>query len=277
MSKQTPIRRLTAPAIQAMKGKTAIASLTAYTAPIASLVDRHCDFILVGDSLGMTIYGMPSTVGVTMDMMIAHGRAVVEHSERSLIVVDMPFGSYEESPEQAFRNAARIMAKTGCGSVKLEGGVHMAETVAFLAARGIPVLAHIGLTPQSVNALGGYKVQGRGGDADRLSADARALSDAGAWGIVIEKSTESIARRITQETPAVTIGIGASPACDGQILVVDDILGMFPDFRPKFAKIYAELGTAADDAIAQYAADVRARAFPAKEHTFADAVPTKRG
>ncbi len=270
MSQHVATRRKTAPDIAALKGGQPIVSLTAYTAPVAAIVDRHCDFILVGDSLGMTIYGLPSTVGVTMEMMIAHGRAVVAHSAEALIVIDMPFGAYEESQEQAFRNAARILAETGCGAVKLEGGAHMADTVAFLTARGVPVLAHIGLTPQAVNALGGYKVQGRGAGAARLMHDAKALSDAGAFGIVIEKSTETAARAITEAISAVTIGIGASPACDGQILVVDDILGMFPDFRPKFAKVYAELGAAADTAIAAYASDVRARTFPEAKHTFKD-------
>jgi 3-methyl-2-oxobutanoate hydroxymethyltransferase len=270
MSQHIATRRKTAPDIAAMKGVQPIASLTAYTAPMAKIVDRHCDFILVGDSLGMTVYGLPSTVGVTMEMMIAHGRAVVAHSAQSLIVVDMPFGAYEASPEQAFRNAARIMTETGCGAVKLEGGAHMAETVAFLTARGIPVLAHIGLTPQSVNALGGYKVQGRGSAADDMMADARALNDAGAFGVVIEKSTESVARTITDAIAGVTIGIGASPACDGQILVVDDILGIFPDFRPKFAKVYAELGLAADKAVEAYANEVRAKTFPEAKHTFRD-------
>lgn len=271
MSQHAPQRRKTAPDIAAMKGGPPIASLTAYTAPIARIVDRHCDFILVGDSLGMAVYGMASTVGVTLEMMIAHGRAVVANSSAALVVVDLPFGSYEASPEQAFGAASRVMAETGCGAVKLEGGAHMAETVAFLTARGIPALGHVGLTPQAVNALGGYKVQGRGGEAaDRLLADARALSDAGAFGVVIEKSTESIARKTTEAIRAVTIGIGASPACDGQILVVDDILGLFPDFRPKFAKVYAELAEAADQAIAAYAADVRARSFPEARHTFKD-------
>lgn len=268
MSKHVSGRRRTAPDILAMKGGAPIASLTAYTAPIAAMVDRHCDFILVGDSLGMTIYGLPSTVPVTLEMMIQHGKAVVDASAEALVVVDLPFGSYEASPEAAFKTSARVMAETGCGAVKLEGGAHMAETVAFLTARGIPVLAHIGLTPQSVNALGGYKVQGRGDDAGRLMTDARALSEAGAFGVVIEKSTEAVARAITADIPAVTIGIGASPACDGQILVVDDILGIFPDFRPKFAKVYAELGQAAETAIAAYAKDVRDGAFPAAEHTF---------
>lgn len=251
-----------------MKGGTPIVSLTAYTAPIAEAVDRHADFILVGDSLGMTVYGLDSTVGVTMDMMIAHGAAVVRRTSRALVVVDMPFASYEESPAVAFRNAARLMAETGCGAVKLEGGAHMAETTAFLVSRGVPVLAHVGLTPQSVNVFGGYKVQGRGDDAERLLDDARCQSEAGAFGVVIEKSTASVAERITADIAAPTIGIGASPACDGQILVVDDVLGLFPDFRPKFAKVYAELGVAADEAIARYAADVRDRTFPAAKHTF---------
>ncbi len=270
MSQHTPQRRKTAPDIAAMKGGTPIASLTAYTAPIARIVDRHCDFILVGDSLGMAVYGMPSTVGVTLEMMIAHGRAVVANSQAALVVVDLPFASYEASPAQAFEAAARVMAETGCGAIKLEGGDHMAETVAFLTARGVPVLGHVGLTPQSVNALGGYKVQGRGDARARLLADAQALSDAGAFGVVIEKSTESVARAVTEAISAVTIGIGASPACDGQILVVDDMLGLFPDFRPKFAKVYAELAEAADAAVAAYAADVRSRAFPEARHTFKD-------
>lgn len=270
MSKHVAGRRRTAVDILAMKGGAPIASLTAYTAPVAAIVDRHCDFILVGDSLGMTIYGMPSTVGVSLEMMIAHGKAVVDASAAALVVVDLPFGAYEDSPETAFRAAARVMTETGCGAVKLEGGAHMAETVAFLTERGVPVLGHVGLTPQSVNTLGGYKVQGRGADAVGLMADAQALSDAGAFGVVIEKSTESVSREIAGAIPAVTIGIGASPACDGQILVVDDILGMFPDFRPKFAKVYAELGEAAETAIAQYASDVRDRAFPTAQHTFAD-------
>jgi len=268
MSQHRTKRRLTAPDIAKLKGETPIVSLTAYTAPIAAIVDKHCDFILVGDSLGMTVYGMPSTVGVTMEMMIAHGEAVVRSSERALVVIDMPFGSYEESPNQAFRNASRILKETGCGAVKLEGGAHMAETVAFLTARGVPVLGHIGLTPQAVHALGGYKVQGRASDAERLMADAHAISDAGAFGIVIEKSAEPISREITAAVPAPTIGIGASPACDGQILVVDDILGLFPDFRPKFAKVYAELAEAADVAIGAYAGEVRSRAFPEAKHTF---------
>jgi 3-methyl-2-oxobutanoate hydroxymethyltransferase len=189
---------------------------------------------------------------------------------RALMVIDMPFGSYEENPAQAFRNAARLMAQTGAGAVKLEGGRHMAETIAFLVARGVPVMAHIGLTPQSVHTLGGYKVQGRGDDADRLRADAVAVVAAGAFAVVLEKLPARLAEAITAAIPVPTIGIGAGPGCDGQVLVVDDMLGQFTDFRPKFVKRFAELGAAADAAIAAYAAEVRARRFPGPEHGFAD-------
>ncbi len=234
-------------------------------------MDAHCDFVLVGDSLGMTIYGHPSTLGVTMEMMILHGQAVARGLSRAMMVVDMPFGSYEESPAQAFRNAARIMAETGAAAVKLEGGVAMAETIAFLTARGIPVQAHVGLTPQAINALGGYKVQGRGASAEKILADAKAVAEAGAFSVVLEKVTASLADRITAEVPIPTIGIGASAGCDGQILVIDDVLGIFTAFKPKFAKRYAELGEAAEAAIAEYAREVRERAFPGPEHVFADA------
>jgi 3-methyl-2-oxobutanoate hydroxymethyltransferase len=199
-----------------------------------------------------------------------HGKSVRRGLERALMVVDMPFGSYEETREQAFRNGARLMAETGCAAVKLEGGESMAETIHFLTARGIPVMAHVGLTPQSVNVFGGYKVQGRGGDADRIFRDAIAVAEAGAFAVVLEKVTEPLARRITEEVTIPTIGIGASAACDGQILVVDDILGMFTAFRPKFVKRYAELGSEAETAIAAYAADVRDGRFPAAEHLYAD-------
>ena len=262
---------LTPQTIAARKGGVPIVSLTAYTTPVARLVDPHCDFVLVGDSLGMVLHGLPSTIGVTLDMMIMHGKAVRRGVEKALLVIDMPFGSYEESPEQAFRNAARLVMETGCGAVKLEGGEAMAETIRFLVARGIPVMAHVGLTPQAVNAFGGYPVQGRGAAGDRISRDAAAVSEAGAFAVVLEKIPEALAARITGEIPIPTIGIGASPACDGQILVVDDMLGLFTDFRPKFVRRYAELGHAASAAIAAYADDVRARKFPAMEHTFADA------
>jgi 3-methyl-2-oxobutanoate hydroxymethyltransferase len=262
--------------IRARKGGVPLVCLTAYTTPVARLVDPHCDLVLVGDSVGMVLHGLPSTVGVTLDMMILHGQAVRRGIENSLLVVDMPFGSYEESPEQAFRNASRVMAETGCAAVKLEGGVVMAETIRFLVARGIPVVAHVGLTPQGVNAFGGYTVQGRGTDANRVLADAHAVAEAGAFAVVLEKVPESLARAITAEIAIPTIGIGASPACDGQILVVDDMLGLFTDFRPKFVKRYAELGHAAAAAVAAYAEDVRQRRFPAPEHVFAETLPERK-
>ncbi|TIO74116.1 3-methyl-2-oxobutanoate hydroxymethyltransferase [Mesorhizobium sp.] len=263
-------RALTPPDIAASKGKTLLVCLTAYTTPIARLVDRHCDVVLVGDSVGMVLHGLPNTLGVTLDMMIMHGKAVRRGVERGLMVVDMPFGSYEEGPEQAFRNAARVMAETGCAAVKLEGGETMADTIGFVTARGIPVMAHVGLTPQAVNAFGGYRVQGRGQDAERIRRDAAAVAEAGAFSVVLEKVPEALARRITAEIAVPTIGIGASPACDGQILVVDDMLGLFGDFRPKFVKRYAELGHAAEAAIAAYAEEVREGRFPAAEHVFGD-------
>ncbi|MHA6688723.1 3-methyl-2-oxobutanoate hydroxymethyltransferase [Mesorhizobium sp. A556] len=268
MSVSSEAKALTPPDIAARKGGTPIVCLTAYTTPIASLVDRHCDLVLVGDSVGMVLHGLPSTLGVTLDMMILHGQAVRRGLERALMVVDMPFGSFEEGPEQAFRNAARIMAETGCAAVKLEGGEAMAETIRFLISRGIPVMAHVGLTPQAVNTFGGYKVQGRGNAADRVLRDAQAATDAGAFSIVLEKVTEPLARTITEKLAIPTIGIGASSACDGQILVVDDMLGMFTDFRPKFVKRYAELGQDVETAIAAYAAEVRERLFPTDEHIF---------
>ncbi|MCB2130538.1 MAG: 3-methyl-2-oxobutanoate hydroxymethyltransferase [Rhodobacteraceae bacterium] len=260
--------RLSPPEIQARKGGEPLVMLTAYTTPVARLADPHCDMVLVGDSVGMVIHGLPSTLGVTMEMMILHGQAVARGLNRAMMVIDMPFGSYEESPAQAFRNAARLMAGTGASSVKLEGGEHMAPTIAYLVARGIPVMAHIGLTPQAVNALGGYKVQGRGADGARIRADAGAVAAAGAYSVVLEKVPDALARAVTRDIAIPTIGIGASAACDGQVLVVDDMLGLFTDFRPKFVKRYGELGAAADAAIAAYAADVRARRFPAAEHVF---------
>jgi 3-methyl-2-oxobutanoate hydroxymethyltransferase len=256
--------------IVAMKGGAPIVCLTAYTTPVARLADAHCDLVLVGDSLGMVLHGLPSTLGVTLEMMILHGQAVARGLTRALMVIDMPFGSYEENPAQAFRNAARLMVQSGAGAVKLEGGRHMAETIAFLVARGVPVMAHIGLTPQSVHTLGGYKVQGRGDDADRLRADAVAVVAAGAFAVVLEKLPARLAEAITAAIPVPTIGIGAGPGCDGQVLVVDDMLGQFTDFRPKFVKRFAELGAAADAAIAAYAAEVRTRSFPGPEHGFAD-------
>ncbi len=275
MSASTSLKPVLPPDIKAMKGNTPVVVLTAYTTPVARLVDAHCDVVLVGDSLGMVIHGLPSTIGVTMEMMILHGRAVVRGAKKAMPVIDMPFGSYEENPAQAFRNASRLMAETGAPAVKLEGGVHMAETIAFLTARGVPVMAHIGLTPQAVNTLGGYKVVGRGEEAEKLMEDARAVEAAGAFSVVLEKVPEGLAARVTQALTIRTIGIGAGVRCDGQVLVVDDMLGLFTDFRPKFVKRYGELGRAADEAIAAYAADVRSRAFPAPEHAFPDVLPAK--
>jgi 3-methyl-2-oxobutanoate hydroxymethyltransferase len=269
MSKTVAVKSITPPAILARKGGEPIACLTSYTAPMTRLIDPHVDLILVGDSLAMTIYGMTSTLGVTVEMMIAHGRAVARAADHACIVVDLPFGSYEESPAHAFRTAARVMAETGCAAIKLEGGQAMAETIRFLTRRGIPVMAHIGLTPQAVNVLGGYGVQGRGeAAATALLADAAAVSDAGAFSVVIEKTAEQVAREITKRVRIPTIGIGASPACDGQILVIDDVIGLFNDFRPKFVRRYAEVATPIEAAIRDYAADVRARRFPASEHIF---------
>ena len=261
--------------IRAMKGDVPIVSLTAYTTPMARMMDAACDLVLVGDSVGMVLHGLPSTLGVTMEMMILHGQAVARGLSSAMMVIDMPFGSYEESPEQAFRNAARLMAETGAAAVKLEGGTHMAQTIAFLLARGVPVMAHIGLTPQSINTLGGYKVQGRGDAADALLADARAVAGAGAFSVVLEKVPAVLADTITGDIAIPTIGIGASAGCDGQILVVDDMLGLFTAFKPKFVKRYAQLGDGGTAAIQAYADDVRARRFPAPEHIFAEKAPTK--
>ncbi len=275
MSATSPVRPVLPPDIRARKGSAPLVVLTAYSTPVARLVDAHCDVVLVGDSVGMVIHGLPSTLGVTLEMMILHGRAVVRGAQKAMPVIDMPFGSYEEGPQQAFRNASRLMAETGAPAVKLEGGQHMAETIAFLTARGVPVMAHVGLTPQSVNTLGGYKVVGRDDEAQKVMADARAVENAGAFSVVLEKVPEGLAARITQSLTIPTIGIGAGVRCDGQVLVVDDMLGLFTDFRPKFVKRYAELGRAADEAIAAYAAEVRSRAFPAAEHSFPDVIPVK--
>ena len=276
MSASNPMRPVLPADIKARKGSDPLVVLTAYTTPMARLVDPHCDVALVGDSLGMVLHGLPSTLGVTMEMMILHGRAVVRGLSRAMPVIDMPFGSYEESPAQAFRNASRIMAETGAPAVKLEGGQHMAETISFLTARGVPVMAHIGLTPQAVNTLGGYKVVGRDEEAAAVMADAKAVEAAGAFSVVLEKVPVGLAGRISAALSIPTIGIGAGAQCDGQVLVIDDMLGLFTDFRPKFVKRYAELGKTASEAIAAYAAEVRARSFPAAEHGFADVLEKKK-
>ena len=258
--------------IAAMKGAEKIVCLTAYTTPVARLADAQCDLVLVGDSVGMVLHGLPSTLGVTMEMMELHGQAVARGLTRACMVIDMPFGSYEQGPEQAFANAARLLAVTGAAAVKLEGGAHMAGTIRFLVQRGIPVMAHVGLTPQSVNVFGGYKVQGRGADGERLRADARAVAGAGAFAVVLEKVPQALADAITAEVAIPTIGIGASAGCDGQVLVVDDMLGLFTDFRPKFVKRFGQLGEAAQAAVAAYATEVRAGTFPGPEHVFGDEV-----
>jgi len=261
-------RRITAPEIRARKGGEPVVSLTAYHAHTARLVDPHVDFMLVGDSLGMVMHGYESTVPVPLDLMIMHGAAVVRGSSRALVVVDMPFGSYEENPAMAFRNAARIMKETGCGAIKLEGGQRMAETVHYLSERGIPVMAHIGLTPQSVNTLGGYRAQGRHeSEWAAIEADASAVAQAGAFAMVIEGVAELLAARITRQVPIPTIGIGASAECDGQILVLEDMLGLSPRV-PKFVKRYGELADGIAGAVKAYAEDVRARAFPGQEHVY---------
>ncbi|MBL3595709.1 3-methyl-2-oxobutanoate hydroxymethyltransferase [Rhodovulum sulfidophilum] len=272
MSASAESRQMTVAAVRARKGGTPLVCLTAYTTPMAEAVDAACDVVLVGDSVGMVLHGLPSTLGVTIEMMLMHGRAVARGLAHALMVVDMPFGSYEEGPQQAFRNAVRLMAETGCGAVKLEGGAAMAETIRFLTARGIPVMGHVGLTPQGVMGFGGYKVQGRGADGARVLAEAQAVAEAGAFAVVLEKVPAALADRITAAVPIPTIGIGASVGCDGQILVVDDMLGVFTGFRPKFVKRYAELGDAARAAVEAYAEEVRSRRFPGPEHVFADEI-----
>ena len=269
MSQVSRPRGMTVAGFARRKGGEPLVCLTAYTTPMARLLDPHCDLLLVGDSLGMVVYGLASTVPVTLEMMVAHGAAVVRGAGQALVVVDMPFGSYQESPAQAFRSAARVMAETGCAAVKLEGGAVMAETIAFLTARGVPVLAHIGLQPQSVNAYGGYGARGRGEDeAGRIIEDAKAVTGAGAFAVVVEGVVEPLARKITEAVPIPTIGIGASSACDGQILVSEDAFGLFADFTPRFVKRYADLAGAVSAAAASYAEEVRARRFPGPEHVY---------
>jgi 3-methyl-2-oxobutanoate hydroxymethyltransferase len=269
MSTQNEIRRLTAPDIRARKGGEPIVSLTAYHAHTARLVDKYCDVILVGDSLGMVMHGLETTVPVTLDMMILQGHAVMRGSKRALVVVDMPFGSYEASKEQAFMSAARVLKETGCGAIKVEGGRRLAETIRFLTERGVPVMGHVGLTPQSINTIGSFRAQGREEkDWAPIEDDARAVADAGAFSIVIEAVAEPLARRITQQVPIPTVGIGASAACDGQILVLEDMLGLSPRV-PKFVKRYGDIGPGIEAAVAGYAKDVRARSFPGTDHVYA--------
>ena len=263
-----PMKRLTVPALQSRKGGEPIVMLTAYTARMAQLLDPHCDLLLVGDSLAQVIYGLPSTIPVTLEMMCAHGAAVVRGSYHSVVAVDMPFGTYEASPQQAFENASRVLKETGAAAVKLEGGEAMAETVEFLVKRGIPVIGHVGLTPQAVNVLGGYRARGRDdNEANKILADAKAMSDAGCFALVLEGVMEEIAIEATKAVACPTIGIGASADCDGQVLVTDDMLGMF-ERTPRFVKRYDDLATRVSEAAAAYAAEVRSRAFPTAEQTY---------
>jgi 3-methyl-2-oxobutanoate hydroxymethyltransferase len=268
----TPVKRLTVPAIQGRKREGAteqpIVMLTAYTMRMAQILDPHCDMLLVGDSLGQVIYGLPSTIPVSLDMMCAHGAAVVRGSWHAVVAIDMPFGSYEESPEAAFRSAARVLKETGAAAVKLEGGEAMAETIAFLTRRGIPVIGHVGLTPQAVNALGGYRARGRDdAEADKILRDARAVAEAGCFALVLEGVMEEIAVEATRAVACPTIGIGASAECDGQVLVIDDMLGMF-ERTPRFVKRYDDLAARIGEAAATYADEVRSRSFPTPEQIY---------
>jgi 3-methyl-2-oxobutanoate hydroxymethyltransferase len=263
-----PMKRLTVPKLRAMKGGEPIVMLTAYTARMAQLLDPHCDLLLVGDSLGQVIYGLPSTVPVTLEMMCAHGAAVVRGSYHSVVAVDMPFGAYEASPRQAFESASRILKETGAAAVKLEGGEAMAETVAFLSARGIPVIGHVGLTPQAVNALGGYGARGKtDAEAAKILADAKAVDQAGCFLLVLEGVMEEIAVEATKAVSCPTIGIGASASCDGQVLVTEDMLGLF-ERAPRFVKRFDDFATRIGEAAAAYAGEVRSRAFPGEEQIY---------
>jgi len=269
MSTQVRPKRPSATQLRRRKRGDKLVCLTAYTASVARLLDDSCDILLVGDSLAMVVYGFDSTLPVTLDMMIAHGAAVVRATHRAAIVVDLPFGSYQASPEQAFRAAARVMAEPGCMAVKLEGGEEMAETVAFLTRRGIPVMGHVGLTPQAVNTLGGYRSRGHDErERAKITADGVAIAEAGAFSLVVEGVNEGLARELTEIVPVPTIGIGASAACDGQILVTDDMLGLFAEFTPKFVKRYRMLGDEIRAAAREYAEEVRHGRFPAEEHTY---------
>ena len=260
--RQEPVRRLAAPDITSRKGQAPIVCLTAYTAPMAELLDQHCDLLLVGDSVGMVVHGLPNTVGVTLEMMILHGQAVMRGSKKAMVVVDMPFGSYEGSVEAAYDNAARLMKETGAQAVKVESGPHVTETVAYMVARGIPVMGHVGLRPQAVHVDGGFKAKGKAlQERKRILEEAKAVAEAGAFAVVVEGVAEGLAREITAAIEVPTIGIGASAGCDGQILVTDDMLGLF-DWTPKFVRRYADLRGEISQAVGRYADDVRNRRFP---------------
>lgn len=266
--REEAVRRMAAPDITARKGKEPVVCLTAYTAPVAEILDDHCDLLLVGDSVGMVVHGLPNTVGVTLEMMILHGQAVMRGSRKAMVVVDMPFGSYEGAKEEAYANAARIMKETGAQGVKVESGPTIAETIAYLTRRGIPVMGHVGLRPQSVLVDGAFKAKGRTADErNRVLAEAEATADAGAFCVVVEGVAESLARDITEAIQVPTIGIGASAGCDGQILVTDDMLGLF-DWTPKFVRRYADLKGEITRAAKGYADDVRARRFPGADEIY---------
>lgn len=268
MSAQNFIHRVTAPQITARKGGDPIVCLTAYDAPTAAIMDEFCDLILVGDSLGMVVHGLPSTVGVTLDMMILHGQAVMRAAHKSLVVVDLPFGSYEDSVETAFKSASRVMMETGCQAVKIESGSYAAETIAYLVERGIPVMSHVGLRPQSMNVLGGFRARGRTKEiADEIIENAIAAADAGSFAVVVEGVSEELADRVTKAVDIPTIGIGASAQCDGQILVTPDMLGQFARV-PKFVKKYGNQLEVTRDAIAQYASEVKDRSFPGEANLY---------
>lgn len=256
--------------IKNAKGRTApLVCLTAYSAPMAALLDPHCDLLLVGDSLGMALYGMENTLNVDLEMMVRHGQAVMRRAQQACVIVDMPFGTYEESPEVAYRNASHIMRETGCDGVKLEGGVDMAGTIEYLTTRKIPVMGHIGLMPQSVLKEGGYRIKGKTADGEaQLMADAKAVEAAGAFSVVIEGTVKDVSSALTKTLAIPTIGIGASADCDGQILVTEDMLGLLDGHTPKFVKQYAQIGAVISDAIQSYAMDVKSRAFPQDEHLY---------
>jgi len=268
VSDQFAVKRVTAPDIKNRKGGAPIVALTAYHAHTARIIDPYVDFLLVGDSLGMVMHGYETTVPVPLELMVMHAQAVVRGSTRALVVVDMPFGSYEESPAVAFRNTARVLKETGCGAIKLEGGMQMAATIRYLTERGIPVMSHIGMTPQAINTIGSFKPVGRyRSEWAAYEADAKAIADAGAFAVVIEALAELLAACITKEIPIPTIGIGASAECDGQILVLEDMLGLSPRV-PKFVKEYAQLGAGIEGAVKAFATEVRNRAFPTADYTY---------
>lgn len=260
--RQETVKRVTAPDIAARKNGTPIVCLTAYTTPVAEILDEHCDLLLVGDSVGMVVHGLPNTVGVTMEMMILHGQAVMRGARKAMVVVDMPFGSYEGGAEAAYANAVRILKETGCQAVKVEAGPTVADTLAYMVQRGVPVMGHVGLRPQAINVDGGFKAKGKAGEERRrILEEAKATAAAGAFAVVVEGVAEGLAREITQAIDVPTIGIGASAGCDGQILVTDDMLGLF-DWTPKFVRRYGDLRGEIGKAVAAYADDVRARSFP---------------